>query len=191
MADQTRREILEVARRLFAARGYAATSIGDVAAEAGVAVQTIYSRLGSKRGMLVALATEIDEDVGAAEPATTAGDALAAAIRRARTLEERSGDVIGSLAVAAGAEPELDALAGAVRARHRRAAGAAAERIGALGGLRAGIEPAEAAALIALSTSHEAWDELVRAGGMGWDAAEALVADALARALLRKGARRA
>ena len=49
MAQQTRGEILTAARRLFAQRGYAATSIGDIANEADVAVQTIYARPGSKR----------------------------------------------------------------------------------------------------------------------------------------------
>ena len=52
MADQTRRDILHTARELFARQGYAATSVTDIAREAGVAVQTIYARLGSKRGML-------------------------------------------------------------------------------------------------------------------------------------------
>ena len=69
MAAETRRDILEAARRLFAARGYAATSVGDIAQEAGVAVQTIYSRLGSKRGMLMALVDLIEEESGRAEAA--------------------------------------------------------------------------------------------------------------------------
>ena len=47
-AAETRQEILDTAARLFAERGFAATSIKDIAAEAGVAVQTIYSSVGSK-----------------------------------------------------------------------------------------------------------------------------------------------
>jgi AcrR family transcriptional regulator len=66
MAQQTRRDILTTARRLFAERGYGATSINDIAQEADVAIQTIYARRGSKRGMLIALVDLIDEeaDVG-------------------------------------------------------------------------------------------------------------------------------
>ena len=64
MAQQTRGDILRAARRLFAERGYAATSINDIAEEAGVAIQTIYARLGSKRGMLLALIDLIDEEAG-------------------------------------------------------------------------------------------------------------------------------
>jgi AcrR family transcriptional regulator len=62
MAQQTRGDILRAARRLFAERGYVATSINDIAEEAGVAIQTIYARLGSKGGMLLALIDLIDEE---------------------------------------------------------------------------------------------------------------------------------
>ena len=51
-AEQTRRRILESAFRLFAERGYAATTIAAVAEDAGVSVETIYLSLGGKRGLL-------------------------------------------------------------------------------------------------------------------------------------------
>ena len=44
--------IVEAAARLFLEHGYHATSIGRIAAEAGVAVQTIYNAVGSKRDLL-------------------------------------------------------------------------------------------------------------------------------------------
>jgi AcrR family transcriptional regulator len=51
-AEQTRRRILESAYRLFAERGYAATTIAAVAEDAGVSPETIYLALGGKRGLL-------------------------------------------------------------------------------------------------------------------------------------------
>lgn len=48
----TRRRITEAARLLFFRDGYAATTLADVATEAGVAVQTIYAVFGSKAGIL-------------------------------------------------------------------------------------------------------------------------------------------
>jgi AcrR family transcriptional regulator len=54
-AAQTRLRILEASGDLFAARGYAATTIDAVAARAGVAVDTIYAIFGTKKGMLSAL----------------------------------------------------------------------------------------------------------------------------------------
>src|SRR5436309_15334764 len=50
--EASRREILEAAHRLFVERGYVATSVPAIAAEAGVAVQTIYNTVGSKREVL-------------------------------------------------------------------------------------------------------------------------------------------
>src|SRR5688572_15422015 len=54
-AAATRRDILEAARRLFAERGYAATTMEAVAAEAGVALKTVYVAFETKSGLLRAL----------------------------------------------------------------------------------------------------------------------------------------
>jgi AcrR family transcriptional regulator len=51
-AEETQRVIVEAASRLFLEHGYHATSIGRIASEAGVAVQTIYNAIGSKRDLL-------------------------------------------------------------------------------------------------------------------------------------------
>jgi AcrR family transcriptional regulator len=51
-AAETQRVIVAAAARLFLEHGYHATSIGRIAAEAGVAVQTIYNAVGSKRDLL-------------------------------------------------------------------------------------------------------------------------------------------
>ena len=51
-AEETQRVIVEAAARLFVDRGYHGTSIGRIASEAGVAVQTIYNAVGSKHDVL-------------------------------------------------------------------------------------------------------------------------------------------
>ena len=66
-ALQTRRRILESAYRLFAANGYAGTTIAAVAREAGVAPETVYLSLGNKRGLLEgvieeAIASALEDD---------------------------------------------------------------------------------------------------------------------------------
>jgi AcrR family transcriptional regulator len=190
MAQQTRREILTAARRLFAERGYAATSINDIAEEAGVAVQTIYARLGSKRGMLLALIDLIDEEAGVDQlvadvrRASTPIAALQAGVRLTRAFQERCGDIIEALFSAAGAEPELaDAVAEGQR-RHREGARLTLDRVAELQGLRDDVQPDWARALIALSTTHEAWRELIFGYRLQWEPAEAWLTDALSRALL-------
>ena len=192
MAQQTRRDILGAARRLFAERGYSATSINDIAEEAGVAIQTIYARLGSKRGMLLALIDLIDEEAGVgtlAEEVTSARTPLAAlraGVRLTRSFQERCGDIVEALFTAAGAEPELaDAVAEGQR-RHREGARLTIDRIQKLDGLRNDVLPERAQALFALSTNHEAWRELTRGYRLGWDAAEDWLVEALSRSLLAR-----
>jgi AcrR family transcriptional regulator len=54
-AAATRREILDAAQRLFEQRGYAATTMAAIAAEANVALKTVYVTFETKSGVLRAL----------------------------------------------------------------------------------------------------------------------------------------
>jgi AcrR family transcriptional regulator len=54
-AAATRKEILGAAQRLFERRGYAATTMGAIAEEAGVALKTVYVAFETKSGVLRAL----------------------------------------------------------------------------------------------------------------------------------------
>ena len=129
--------------------------------------------------MLIALIDLIDEEAGVEQlaeqvlSAPTPVDTLRAEVRLTRVFQERCGDIIGALFSAAGAEPELaDAVAEGQR-RHREGARLTIERIVQLDGLREPRQPERAQALLALSTSHEAWRELIDSYKLGWDDAEA------------------
>jgi AcrR family transcriptional regulator len=65
-AQETRRRVLAAAREHFLADGYIATSVADIARDAGVAEATVFAAFGSKRGLLLGV-------IGAA----TGGDAAA------------------------------------------------------------------------------------------------------------------
>ena len=54
-AAATRREILSAAQRLFEQKGYAATTMAAIAAEARVALKTVYVAFETKSGLLRAL----------------------------------------------------------------------------------------------------------------------------------------
>jgi AcrR family transcriptional regulator len=70
-AKETRRRILAAAHDLFVEHGYGATNLQDVAARAGVAVQTIYFVFGNKRTLLKEL---VDVTIaGDDEPVATMG----------------------------------------------------------------------------------------------------------------------
>jgi AcrR family transcriptional regulator len=57
-ANETRKQLLETAARLFADRGYHATSVPEIVKAAGVGHGTFYEYFGSRREILVALAEE-------------------------------------------------------------------------------------------------------------------------------------
>jgi AcrR family transcriptional regulator len=121
-AAATRREILEAARRLFGQRGYSATSIAAVAAEAGVAVKTVYLAFESKRGLLLALwhlllrGDEEPVPVGerpwfrevVEEP--DPDRLLRLNARNSRVVKERAGTLLEILRTAAPADAELQTL---------------------------------------------------------------------------------
>lgn len=116
-ALETRAEIAEAARRLFVKRGWAATTVRDVAREAGVSVPTVYAVYGNKAGLTQALADAADLSADPAqqlaELEAAKGDPqrqLAAMAGFDRRLYERAGDVIMLLREAGRAEPELAAV---------------------------------------------------------------------------------
>jgi len=121
-ARQTRRAILDAAAALFVEPGYAATPLTAIAAEAGVAVQTVYKIFGSKQALLSALVDVTvagdDEPVALPDRSFVADiraltDVRAKLDRFARHLVEthvRQAQVMLALAAAATADPEAAAI---------------------------------------------------------------------------------
>jgi TetR/AcrR family transcriptional regulator, regulator of autoinduction and epiphytic fitness len=121
-AGQTRRAILDAAAKLFVDPGYAATPLTAVAAEAGVAIQTVYKVFGSKKALLSALVDVTvagdDEAVPLAQRQFVADiaaltDAPAKLARYAQHLAEthaRQAQVMLALAGAATADPDAAAI---------------------------------------------------------------------------------
>ena len=74
----TRRRILEAARALFIARGYSTVSMQEIAREAGVAYQTVFSQFGGKLQLALELCTSefphVGETVAMLVAARDAGD---------------------------------------------------------------------------------------------------------------------
>lgn len=121
-AQETRAGIAEAARKLFVAKGWAATTVREVAAEAGVSVPTVYAAYGDKTGLVRALADSVDlaadlpRQIAGLEAATTPAAQLAAMAAYDRRLFERAGDVIALVREAGRTEPELAAAYAAGRA---------------------------------------------------------------------------
>jgi AcrR family transcriptional regulator len=60
--------VLEVARELFATRGYVETTLDEIASAAGIAVPTVYAMFQSKRGLLSALLKRLIAGVAGGPP---------------------------------------------------------------------------------------------------------------------------
>ena len=190
-AAETRREILRAARRLFAAHGYAGTSLQQIAEESGVAVQTIYSSVGSKAALVLALNDLIDEEAGVAQlgagvrAETDPPTMIAKTIHLTRQLNERCGDLIQVMLSAEPAEPDIAAAVADGMRRHESGASAMAQRLGALGALRADTTPERAAAVFSMMTSAASWLQLTQRAGWTFDQSEAWLTESLTQLLLK------
>jgi AcrR family transcriptional regulator len=191
-AAATRREILEAARRLFAEHGYASTSVQQIAAESGVAVQTIYSSVGSKAALVLALNDLIDEEADVAEltarllKETDAPQMIAKAVRLTRQVNERCGDLIRVLLSAEPSEPEAAAVVADGMRRHEQGASRLGQRLAALGALRAGTTPERAGAAFSMMTSPSSWRQLTDGAGWSFDEAEGWLVASLTQLLLEQ-----
>jgi len=189
-AAETRREILRAARRLFAEHGYVGTSLQQIAEESGVAVQTIYSSVGSKAALVLALNDLIDEEAGVAQlgaavfAETDPPKMIAKGIHLTRQLNERCGDLLQVMLSAVPAEPDVAAAVSDGMRRHESGASELAQRLGALGALRAGTTPERAAAAFSMMTSPASWLQLTQRAGWTFDESEAWLTESLTQLLL-------
>ncbi len=195
-ARQTRRAILDVASRLFLDRGYAATTVSAVAAEAGVSVETVYKAFANKAGLVkavfdVAIVGD-DEPVpmlqrefvrkNMAEPdprkrLLAYGEHLAEVGPRTVPIQLLIRDAAQTDTGAAGVWEQLQAerLTGmTVFARH----------LGEAGHLRPGVSAEDARDVLWAHNSPELWDLLVRCRGWTNERFGAWVAHQLIAALL-------
>jgi AcrR family transcriptional regulator len=164
-AMETRRGIARAARSLFAERGYAATSIEAVAAEAGVAARTVYATFGTKKAILGAICEDWLREAGVMEavaegmkePDLRRRLALVAHSSRRQWESERG--VSAMLEGAAASDADVARmLAGWKddRARSFRSVATGLE-----GDLRSGIDQQRAGAIMRALTSVEVYSELV------------------------------
>jgi AcrR family transcriptional regulator len=191
-AAETRREILHAARRLFAEHGFASTSVQQIAEESGVAVQTIYSSVGSKTVLLQALNDLIDKEADVAGLAakllneTDPPQLIAQGVHLTRQLNERCGDLIRVLLSAESADPQAAAVVADGMRRHEHGASRLAQRLAALGALRAGTTAERATAVLSMMTSPASWGQLTDRAGWTFDEAETWLTSSLTELLLEQ-----
>lgn len=176
-AAATRARIVDAAGRLFAERGYAATTIDAVATEADVAVETVYARFKNKRNLLAAyLDVSIVGDaapvpllerpeVQAVRAVTDRREQVQLLARVMRGVLERNAPVQAVLRSAVGADPELDALAAEDDKRRKVTQRAFAEILSSRDPFRAGVSIRDATDTISALANPENYAYLTRRRG--------------------------
>ncbi|HEX7819324.1 MAG TPA: TetR/AcrR family transcriptional regulator [Sphingobium sp.] len=81
--ERRKARVMDVATQLFVEQGYAATSLVDIAKEAGVATRTLYQHFGDKEAIFREVIFARDVGQAVERPTVQEGDTLAAALLRA------------------------------------------------------------------------------------------------------------
>lgn len=197
-AAATRSEILAAAQRLFERDGYAPTTMAAIAAEASVALKTVYVAFETKSGLLRALwhlllrGDQEDIPVGERrwhreivdEPDPERQLRLIA--RNSRMVKQRAGALMGVIRDAAPADPNIEALWSRiqsdfydiqrpiVQALHRRKA------------LRPGLDVTRATDILWTLNHPDLWHLLVGARGWTPEQYEKWFGDTICAQLLRR-----
>jgi AcrR family transcriptional regulator len=196
-ARETRRRIVEVARELLLAQGYATTTIAQVAKAAGVSSETVQKGFGTKAALAKAVydVTLVGDDepvplrerpefqalVAEPDPARM----LAAYGAVGRALWERLGPLLAVLMQGAQAgEPDLVAFVATIRRESYVGASGLVANLAAHGALRSGLTVDQARDELWLLIQPELW--LLLIGERGWtlDAVQAWFTRTATAALL-------
>lgn len=186
-AAVTRGRIADAARGLFRSRGYGATTLTDVAREAGVAVQTIYAVYRSKLGILRALRESVLQQPEAEalfDEALQEGDGhrkLDLFARSIRHRWEHGADVVAIHRDAATADRAVRAEVDKILTIRRSGLGRLARSLD--GGVAAEVDVKRAAAILDALTLPEVYLELVDVQGWTPDEYEAWLGRSLRQQL--------
>jgi AcrR family transcriptional regulator len=177
-AAATRQAILEAAQRLFERRGYPATTMEQVAAEAGVALKTVYLAFATKSGLLRALwdlRLKGDQSEAAVAERPWYREVveepdperqLRGNARNARLVKERIAGVLKILRSAAPVDPDAEALWRLIQTDFYDNQRVIVESLQARQALRPGLDVAQASDILWTLNHPDVW--LLLVGERGW-----------------------
>ena len=196
-AAATRREILDAAQRLFEQQGYAATTMAAVAAEARVALKTVYIAFETKSGLLRALwhlllrGDEEDSPVGERDwyrevlEEPDPERQLRINARNSKTVKLRIAPLIEVIRNAASADPDIEVLWSRIQRDFYDNQRAIVERLHQRKALRRGLDVTRAADILWTLNHPNVWQLLVVERGWTPDRFEKWFADTAVAQLLR------
>jgi AcrR family transcriptional regulator len=196
-ARATQRRIIDGALELFLRQGYAATTLDQIAAQAGVAVQTVYFHFGNKRTVLKevvdVLAVGDDQPIPMLErpwvqqvrDETDGRRALAIWLGQSRAIFARIAPIMNIVRDAVGADPEMAAQWQTNQQQRFTAHRALAQQLADKQALRPGLSLQEAADILFTLVSLEVY--LLLTAERGWTPAhwERWITSTLIDAILR------
>jgi len=197
-AEATRAKVVTAAARVFLEHGYAGATMPAIAAEAGVALQTVYRAAPGKAGLLeaavtaavaggserAALPVEQRPAIRAVIEATDPYRQLALYARTQPGIWSRVGPLLRVLEAAAASEPDLRRLQQQQGAQRFAGLTRFARLLQERGALREGLTPEHAADIIVTLGSLATYNSLVVTRGWTDNQYEAWLADTLQHALL-------
>lgn len=195
-ARHTRQSILDAAHRLFTRHGYAATTIAQIAAEAGVAGDTVYAAVGAKpvlfRLLLETAISGTDQAVPAEERdyvrrirgQPRAREKIRIYAAAVRAISDRMGPLHLVLRDAAGQSPDLALVRDSIASRRADNMRLFAQDLLDTGDLRSGLDIDEIADVVWSMNSAEFHDLLVHQRGWSSAAFENWLADTWCRLFL-------
>lgn len=189
-AAETRRQIVCAARRLFVASGYAKTTVEAIAAEAGVAVATVYKAFGTKAAIARELNDLIDEEAAVVSFAekiaveTGPAELIRLTVAQNRSLHERCGDIISVIRSGAAIDAMLAGVYAEGVRRHDDGMRWVISKLDAAGALRPGLAVTQAVGLLSVLCSTEAFADLTTRYGWTVAQCEAWTISALCHLLL-------
>lgn len=190
--DATRRRILETARRLFARKGFGATTVAEIAEESNLAIPTVYKNFGNKSQLLLKL---IDQTINMGDPPklelvlaqTDPRERLEAVAAMTVSMASGTADIFSIMSAAASSDPQFGDWVNRFAEGSRHAAGLVAESLARDGALRADCSVKQARDVIYLLANPYVYETLV--GHYGWSEGEfaGWLSRALAGSLLNPG----
>jgi AcrR family transcriptional regulator len=180
--------VLDAARRLFADRGYSATTVQDIAAAARVATATVYTSVGGKPQLLQELITATTDEAaqrGASEPVapdTNQHQVLAGYVAGIRQAVQDYGDVAELLLTTTHVDANAARTAVLAEQAFRSELTALATRLRSLGPLTEEIDAA--VDLLAYYLGYPSWRRLTVDLGWSLDRAQDWLTERLTGALI-------
>ncbi len=188
-AASTRRQILTAAAEVFEQRGWSGTTLGRVAAQAGVSPKTIQAQFGTKAGLLADTVdfairgesrVEASAGRGAAQAIRTAGTAPEALALHAKMITEINARAAGLAAVVeAGAAGDAALIALWQRMRENMQFGVrwAAETVRAKPGIRESLSSDAVETVFQIAMAWSTYRTLASARGMSREEIERWISE--------------